>query len=76
MKASFAMLVFVSSAAMAAASEQQAIGIVAKAMRRLDPTPPYCLLYETESRTHRSFQIAVREKNEPPCPGDPGVAPV
>jgi hypothetical protein len=57
-------------------TEDQAIRIVANAMRRLDPVPPRCLWYDTEARSREVFEIAVRENHNRGCPGDPSVAPV
>jgi hypothetical protein len=57
-------------------TENQAIRIVATAMRRLDPLPPQCLWYDTEGRSKRAFEIAVYENHGRGCPGDPQISPV
>jgi len=57
--------------------EDQAIDIVARAMpglgwgQRLS-----CLSYMVEERSRQRFDIAVREKHDKQCGGDPSVMPV
>jgi hypothetical protein len=57
--------------------EDQAIDLVARAMPRLGWGQKLsCLSYMVEERSIRSFDIAVREKHDKRCGGDPNVMPV
>jgi hypothetical protein len=58
-------------------TENQAIDLVAKAMRQLRPSQSVdCFAFETEESSRRQFGIAVREKHNKRCGGDPAVMPV
>jgi hypothetical protein len=60
-----------------AITESQAMDLVFKAMRKVDPqVRTDCLSLMVESHSHRAFEIAVREKHGGPCPGDSHVSPV
>ena len=60
-----------------ALTENQAIDMAAKAMRQLRPSQPLtCFALETEESSRRQFGIAVREKHNRRCGGDPAVMPV
>jgi hypothetical protein len=59
------------------ASEDEATGLVMKAMRHISPhQAAQCLSYMVEDRSPDWFDVAVREKHGGSCPGDPAVAPV
>jgi hypothetical protein len=71
--------VLLAAALLAAAplTEDQAIGVAAKAMRQLSPKQPLsCLSFQTEESSRRQFDIAVREKHGRRCGGDPEIMPV
>jgi hypothetical protein len=58
-------------------TEDQAIDLAAKAMRQLRPSQPLaCFAFETEESSRRQFGIAVREKHNRRCGGDPALMPV
>lgn len=58
-------------------TESQAIDLVANAMRQVRPTQSAaCFAYQTEEISRRQFGIAVREKHNKRCGGDPAVMPV
>ena len=71
-----AALILAAAPASAAVSEAQATRLVANAMEQIGSVPQRCLAYETESRTRRTFEIAVRENHISGCGGDPDVMPV
>ena len=64
----------------AALSEDQAINRLIKIARRdalyASWTKLECLAFTTESTSIQYFDIAIREKHEGKCPGDPGVNPI
>jgi hypothetical protein len=72
------LLALVTAPAPAALTESQAIEIVSLAVRQVNPgaPPDRCLAYQVEGKTLRAFDIAVRERHEGSCPGDPGTMPV
>ena len=80
MRRLFIAAVLVSAGAPASAKlpESQAIEIVSEAVRQVNPgaPPKRCLAYQIEDRSHRAFDIAVRERHGGSCLGDPGVMPV
>jgi hypothetical protein len=67
-------LVAVPAPALAAVTEDQAIDLVARAMRRLHPEErPQCLSFITEEKSPKAFEIAVAENHKLGCGGDPGA---
>jgi hypothetical protein len=67
----------VAAPASAAITESQAIGIVFKAMRRVNPEQSQrCISLMVERKSRHVFDIAVREKHGASCPGDPLVSPI
>jgi hypothetical protein len=73
------MSLLLATALLAAAplTENQAIDLAAKAMRQLRPSQPLaCFAFQTEESSRRQFGIAVREKHNRRCGGDPALMPV
>jgi hypothetical protein len=72
-------ILLLATALLAAAplSEYQAIDLAAKAMRQLRPGQSLaCFAYQTEESSRRHFGIAVREKHNRRCGGDPAIMQV